>query len=301
MVLKIEEVDIVMFIMCNCGLGDQYTSILTVFQAYNELVSKGYKVKVCWSKSNLYFPSHISLEVLYDLSPFEQIIEEFDPPQIRETFKSFTKIERFRVFELYVKNIDNFIETRNFTSYMRSHWNYAVGGLEVFDHQFVNQDIIDISEKFIKDKDKIYGIHFRVPDGSLKSKVDEIFEMSYYGGELIRLLNFVKNNTDHNFMICSNNQNIIDLFEQNSSNVFSNKFLYNLDKHNVLNTHHQISENILIEHTKQIMAEMVSFRKCLKIYSVNTFPSNFVSYGIIHNVHNQPWNENPNKILLDIN
>lgn len=301
MVLKIEEVDIVIYIICGCGLGDQYTSILTAFQTYNELSNKGYKVKVCWNKNNPYFPSHISLGMLYDLSPFNQNIEEFEYTEVNGIMKEFIKLQNHNVIEVYVRNSDDFIKSYNIVSYMRSHWYAFMDKLHTIDRQFVNSQIIRSSENFLLNKDKIIGIHFRTPDDVVNRNVDEILKMDYYGIVLQKLVNFLEKNNDKTYMICSNNEHIKNFIKEKLPNSFSYNFTHNLKMHNVLNSHHQLPDEILVEHTKEIMIEMVSFKKCEKIYSVNTFPSNFVSYGIIHNEHNQPWNLNPDKIMLDIN
>jgi len=302
MVLKTEELDVIIFIMCGCGLGDQYTSILTAYHMFSDFNSQGLNVGVAWNKNNLYFPSEISMEIIFDLSGFNTDIGEYIHDEIHTTLNDFRRIEKFKTVEVYVKNKIDFVENYVPTSYSRSHWRYSSGDFKDFNVQFVQQEILNVVDRLFPKNDSVFGIHFRLPDLGMILNLDEIKQLHLYGAELKKIENFLTKNTNQLFMVSSNNDNFLNYIKSNFGNVFINTFSNSLEKHNLYKTYaNKIDTSILIQHTKEILTEMVMFSKCKKIYSVNTFPSNFVSYGYIHNKFYKPWFNHINKIDLDIN
>lgn len=300
MVLK--DYDVIIFMICGCGLGDQYTSILSAVHLRDILIEKGYNVMLAWNKNNLYFSSEISLTNLYDFNSLNSEVFEFLSYEIDSIFGGFEKVTKFKTCEVFVKQKDDFIDNFQEISYYRSHWDWCRDRFIQFDTQFLKNDIIEISNNFLSNKDNFKGIHFRISDDYSHTDVNHIKTLPYYGNELIKLEKYLKNHKSELFMVCSNNIDLLSHLSKNHDNIFVNDLTYNLRRHNLFKNYNGVVENeILIDHTKQILAEMVCFRHCEKIYSANTFPSNFVSYGIIHNIHTQPWFLNHNNMILNIN
>jgi hypothetical protein len=283
--------EIFIFMICGCGFGDQYTSILTAFHLYEDLTDKGYNVKVAWSNHNPYFSIDSPLSNIYDLSQFNTEIKEYRWDEIDSIFKDYIKLPNFTTVEVYVKHIDEFLKNYKLISYYRGHWNwYNDNDFKEFEKPFLTEDILKKTDELLKhDNKNICGIHFRVNDLNLNSSLDEIFKSDYYKESFKKIDNYISNNSDNRFMICSNNEHILKELSH-YDNTFFNTFSFQIDKYNVIKTHgNKYDDEILILHAKEILAEMAAFSKCSEIISINTFPSNFISYGVIHNELKKPW------------
>lgn len=151
----------------------------------------------------------------------------------------------------------------------------------------------------MKGKKGVFGIHARIPDDIMNSDLNKIFENDYYKVQIQKIQTHIENNPTIDFMICSNSESVKDFFLKNK-NVFFNKFSTNFSMYNVKSTHlNEFSnQDKFILHAKEILAEMASFADCKKIWSINTFYSNFITYGIVHNKHHKDWKSKNQELLV---
>jgi hypothetical protein len=275
--------------VCGTGFGDQYASILSAYKAYKDLTKNNFDVEVGILVNNPYFSSDIPLSTIWDFSPFDCEIQHIKHYEI-EKLNGYKKIIDGN-FHIYTTNSEDELKNFKFYDYGRHGMLYN-SDIEFFDTQFVTDEIIKMSEFFLLNRNNIYGIHLRISDDIMHQTYNQIIENGHYGPQLNRVMKYIEENQNTQFMVCSNSRDIKSTFLNRFGNIFCNEFSSDLRLHNVIATHgyDKDKENEYITHAKEIIAEMVCFAKCRNIWSTNTFYSNYVTYGIVHNEFHHNWN-----------
>ncbi len=288
---------ILLFMVCGTGFGDQYASILTGYKALQDYKSMNYDVEVYWLVNNAYFSSDISLEVIYDLSSFGTEIKQIKHTEFDEFIKGYNQLPTRGTIMVYTKTITE--ELANFVHnyFDRTGLHHLNCPDYYFKKQFLNENILEISENFLTKKKEIVGVHFRVSDYDLTKDLEDLLSNTFYKDQLLKLEKFIINQENEQVMICSNNIFLKKYVIEKYSNTFYNEFTYDLKmSHNDYNC---IETEKLITHSREILAEMSIFSKCKSIYTINTFLSNFVTYGIVHNEYCLDWFSKNNKLIVN--
>jgi|688.fasta_scaffold18544_9 hypothetical protein len=282
--------------VCGTGFGDQYAAILSGYKAYKDLISLGYETKVGFLVNNSYFSTSINLSVIWDLSPFE--CEVLHIPHYESDFlKDYIKIIDGG-FHVYIKENDDEIRQFQFSDYSRHGLIYN-SNIEFFSEQFIRQEILESTKKLVENKVNLVGIHLRIPDGEMHMELDGVLMNEYYRNQIVKIENHIQNNPQDIFMICSSNHSVKSYITKKFTNTFSNEFTTGLRMHNIMAHYGQNhSQETYIQHSKEILSEMAAFAYCKHIWSVNTFLSNFITYGIIHNKFHTDWRSKNFKLLI---
>ena len=286
----------IVLMVCGTGFGDQYASILSGYKAYKNLISLGYETKVGFLVNNSYFSTSTNLSVIWDLSPFE--CEVLHIPHYESDFlKDYIKI-REGFFHIYIKKNDDEIKKFPFSDYSRHGLIYQ-SNIEFFSEQFIRRDILESTKKLVENKVNLVGIHLRISDEEMHMDLDGVLRNEYYHTQVSRIEEHIKNNPQDTFMICSSNHSIKSYITEKFNNTFSNEFTTGLRMHNVMVHYGESqSQETYIKHSKEILSEMAAFAYCKHIWSVNTFLSNFITYGIVHNKFHTDWSSKNFKLLI---
>lgn len=279
---------------CLEGFGDQYSNIITGYKACQDLIILGYQVEVVWVNRNLYFSSELPLDIIYDFTPFQQIginisyikTEKELPHNLKfvESKQSAIKIfvnyiiENLVNYELPVYDIFGF--------YRNSVSEYNEKKLPKFTNQFINQDIINLSNK-ICTEEKLKAIHIRTTDTLNNSTFDDLIKDDFFKNRIEKSFQFIEKNTKEKVIILSSNKDIKKYYSQHFPNVIFNTFTNDLPLHHSYNR--KVDENINVNHAKEILAEMIILSKCDKIFTISRNLSNFLTYGIFHNKYHRDW------------
>jgi hypothetical protein len=166
-----------------------------------------------------------------------------------------------------------------------------------FHTQFLNKDVLAIADRMIEGRNNIIGVHFRLNDYdiSLDTNIDIVLNNPDIKCNYEILNDLILKFKDKNFMICSNNISVREHYKSNFKNVFVNNFTHNIQMYNYeINS---INKSDAITHSREILAEMSIFSKCEKIFTYSTFPSNFINYGVVHNVNYSNWYDKTNTLF----
>jgi hypothetical protein len=280
---------------CISGFGDQYANILTGYKACKDFTNFGYEVEILWINKNLYFSPDLPLDYLYDFSLFKKMNIKINyihnESEISDGFlylntgqnaiKIFVDkiIDEINEYELPV--FDYFGFRRN------SYSSFCPEKLPDFDYQFINEEVLEIGNKFIEKKSKIKSVHFRCDDLFILSDYDIVLEDVFYNSMINRVYEFIEMNNNQDIMICSNNKSLVKHITKNFKNTFYNTFDSDLDLHYSYNKNYE--EMININHARQIVAEMTLFSRCDNIFTVSKSLSNFLTYGVAHNHYHKDW------------
>lgn len=279
------------------GFGDQYASILTAYNAFLELKEMGYSPQVGFLLMDYYYSSNNPLDVIYDMSGFNteiQPVKVADFNLLKENYILLEKIKK--TILIFVDRVNDELLSYDFKPYDRT----GLPHIKQYKDktQFIQKDILDIASNYIGNRKNFIGIHFRCNDTLLEASFEEVVNYEFYNNEVQKLENYLKSNTDTEIMLTSNNSSVKEYFKTRYNNIFTNKFTYsNLKFYNIDAVLRDDSINIL--HSKEIIAEMTLFSKCKEIYGINTFPSNFLTYGIVHNEIYEDW-ESKQKIVKNL-
>jgi len=292
--------DIIIKIYAQTGFGDQYASLITGYNSLIDLKSMGFNPKIIISKGHKYFPQNVDLSVIYNLDSFKydditQINCE-DEDKIVEGYE----LLLFTSIQIWVrKKTDKLIEYSHYHKFISRH-NHSLFDFEPnLDFKIYNDDVINQSKLIIEGKQNLIGLHFRCGDNMLFSDVQTILNDEYWGGEIIRAEKFIIDNPNSDIMVGSLNNSICEYFSNKFKNVFLNKFNYtNFPMHNIVGRNDDIPNfEDYLNHSKEILSEMISFSYCNKIASFNTFKSNFMIYAIVNNHTVRSWNEKSNILI----
>jgi hypothetical protein len=278
--------DILILIFCQTGFGDQYSSLITGYNALIDLKSIGFNPKIIISKGHKYFPQDVNLSLIYDFTSFKHNDIEFINPEQEENTTVGYELLLFTSIQIWVKR-----KTLELIEYVKNHkhitnYNHSFFSQECnLDFKIYNEDIFSNSKSLIFGKHNLIGVHFRCGDDTIGWSIEEISKHDFWGPELIRADKFIEQNDTNNIIICSMNRSVCEYFAKKFKNVFFNEFKNKtLPMHNIISRTEKISniEEYII-HSKEIISEMIQFSYCAKIVSFNHFPSNFPLYGIINN------------------
>jgi len=285
--------DVIIIIFCETGFGDQYSSIITGLNCLHDLRKLGIEPKVIVSKGHKYFSKDVNLDVIYNFNSFDCDIRQVNFNEVENITKGYELI-LFTSIQIWSKGKTQLLEEyKQYHKYINRN-NRNLSSIEpILDLNLIQKDIIDESDKITKNKKNIIGIHIRGGDENINSDINTLINDSYWGHKIKIANKIIEEYSENDIMICSINRKVCDFFSKNYSNVFF--YVYPNEKlpmHNIVNNSEKL-ENIddYINHSKIILSEMVSFSKCIKIWSYNYFPSNFVLYGIINNINYDNWLE----------
>lgn len=292
--------DIVIKIYTQTGFGDQYASLITGYNALIDLKSMGFNPTIIISKGHKYFPQNVDLSVIYNLDSFKydditQINCE-DEDKIVDGYE----LLLFTSIQIWVrKKTDKLIEYYNYHKFISRH-NHSLFGVEPnLDFNIYNDDIMKQSQSFVNGKKNLIGIHFRGGDNLLVANIQTVLNDEYWGNEIKRAEKLISDNSNSDIMICSINKSISNYFSEKYKNVFSNDFKNtNLPMHNIVDRNDRGQDfNDYINHSKEILSEMISLSYCGKIVSYNHFKSNFILYGLVNNQTVDNWIDKPSLLI----
>lgn len=289
---------------CLSGLGDQYSNITTGYKAYTDLKKLGYEVEIYWLNKNIYYSTELPLDYIFDFSLFyndgvkikyiqneHELSEKYILlPSNQNAIKIFlTKM----VNELY----DYTLPVYDYNGFHKnSYSSYNPNMLPTFNHQFLSEEVLNIGNKFVS-KSQIKAIHFRTGDYYNNIHYSEILKDEFFKERIHFAGKFIEENKNEDIMICSSSKSVRDFFIENFNNTFYNKFDTKLDLHHSYDKNFDELTNI--RHTQQIAAEMFLFSKCYKIFTVGKSLSNFLTYGVNHNIHYNEWETRIKNLILN--
>ena len=269
---------------CDTGFGDQYASLITCYNTIVKLKERGYVPHLFLSKEHKYFSLKTHLSVIYNLSTFECDYEEMRYIEVLKKLEGFKKIIVSSFLQIWVDHDNN----DNFSFLQTSISMYTMSYLDdpIITDTIINQEIIDISkEKFIKNRKNIVTLHYRTSDSIMKADLDTIKNDFFWGDKFNKSIKYIEKYKDYDVMVCSANRNVSNFFSENFSNVFTNEFSNkNLGFHIIYGYDFTEDDTQYVEHSKEILAEMIAIQWSKKIYSIASHPSNFTFYGTINNV-----------------
>ena len=179
---------------------------------------------------------------------------------------------------------------------------YEFGNDSILDQTFLRKDIIELSnDKFKELGDEFLVAQFRANDMLFDEKID--FFLNKENGHLDGIKNielFVQNNRNKKIIVTSPNVNVAKYFNDKYDNVFRHEYKNkNLRLHNVYDSYTERKlDSMYIEHAKEILSEMFIFSKSIGMRCINTFRSNFLLYGLVHNIHHRNEKYKNTSILL---
>ncbi len=291
-------------LQCISGIGDQYTSMLSGCQIYQDLKTLGYEVEVTWDVLNQYFPSDLPLDCLFDQSCFEGNTSYGKEPLLIERYKLLPQLQNS--IRIYVSEITPELENYQAQIYSYS-WFYRKTVVEhkydwFFDtsKQFLSQEVLNKVELFRDNKTKIKGVHFRIQDIHIGNTYEELNRIPAYIAPIRKIKEFIVENMEQDIMICSNNRLFVDTITAEYPNTFQNRFTHDIPSYysySYKNAHTR-SVSDFIEHAQETAAEMAMFKYCDQILTYNTFHSSYLSYGIAHNIHHVDWKTKLRNLIL---
>jgi hypothetical protein len=199
---------------------------------------------------------------------------------------------------IYVSEENDFFKNYQYKKFEKSPY-FELGNDLWSGKSFLKKEILDsVNDIFNHINDEFYVGHIRGNDEYLGQNMENILRNSFWREQFENMKRFISSNPDKRVMICSQNQEICSYFEKEYKNVFCSDFTHkNLMMHNTYSDL-SISDETYIEHAKEILIEMVLMHKAKKIFSLNTFTSNFILYGVVHNVHHKQIELKGEKLLV---
>ena len=279
---------------CLSGFGDQYSNVSTGYKAYQDLKELGYEVEIYWLINNIYYSSDYPLDYIFDFNLFykDNIKITYIRSESELSEKYILLPSNQNAIKIFLtKIIDELIDYKlpvydYFGFHRNAYLSYNPNMLPTFTHQFLSKEVLDISNKFV-DKPQIKAVHFRSDDYHNRVHHSEVFKDEFFKQKTDLACQFIEENKNEDIMICSSSKSVRDFFIDNFSNTFYNKFDSELELHNSYDKN--FDESINIRHAQQIAAEMFLFSKCDKIFTVGKSLSNFLTYGVGHNIHHNDW------------
>jgi hypothetical protein len=275
---------VIIVIFCDEGFGDQYASFVTAYNVIPKIKNLGFDIKIFISKEHKYFSLKTPLSVIYNLSIFDCEVEELRWGSIKEKLKDY-KLISFSAIQIYVKNNEDILKDFCYDNITRYNLHNLTENPLLIEN-FYNNEIIDISNNFISNKNKLAVLHFRSGDAFWRSSLEDVKKDGFWGNQFEKSYNFIESHKDYDVMICSSNRQVVDHFCEKYSNAFKNEFSDNsLNMHRLYGHDFNEDDRRYIEHSKEILGEMISISHAQKAYSINHFSSNFILYGILNNIN----------------
>lgn len=294
----------IVLLYCVSGFGDQYSNVLTGYKAYIDLKNLGYDVEICWLNKNIYYSPNSSLDYIFDFDLFyrdginvsyiHNISELPDGYVLLPSNQNAIKIFLTKIVEElndYILPVYDY-----FGFYRNSFSSYNKSMLPNFDNQFLSKEVLEIANKFVN-KSQIKSVHFRTADFHNNVHHTEVLKDEFFKQKVDDACHFVEENNGEDIMICSSSKSVRDFFIKNFKNTFYNKFDNELALHHSYDKN--VDESINIHHAQQIAAEMFLFSKCDKIFTVGRNLSNFLTYGVNHNIHHKDWETKIKKLVIN--
>lgn len=276
--------EVVVVIFCDEGFGDQYASFVTAYNVIPKIKNLGLDVKIFISKEHKYFSLKTPMSVIYNLSMFECEIEELRWGTIKEKLIDY-KLISFSTIQIYVKKNENILENFYYENITRYNLHNLTEHPKLIEN-FYNNEILEICNNFVSKRNKIAVLHFRSGDAFWRSTLEDVKKDGFWGNQFQKSYDFIESHKDYDVMICSSNRIIVDHFCEKYTNTFKNEFSNNsLTMHRLYGHDFVEDDSRHIQHSKEILAEMISISHAQKSYSINHFSSNFVLYGILNNIN----------------
>jgi len=260
---------------------------MSTIECANELKEFGYNPHlIINTHRNNYFPSHVKLDCVFDFSDFENEVI-YNPILDNDGSPIIDGLKLKRVTQnqtSYLIYVDEYHEgLNNYQSYIFGHTELNISDRRpLCNTDIVNSEIKQMAKDFLGDVDNLVTLHYRATDGLGNTE-------NYVNTNLHRFDEFVENNKEHKILICSNGKLVRDYLVNKYENVITFNFSNNDIELFPCYTFYRgssHSDEVLIKHSQEIMAEMVMIKYSKKILSISPFLSNFVSYGIMNNVYN---------------
>ena len=274
------------------GLGDTYSTLASALEAFNFLESLGYDTTlVIETRRNVYFSHTHKLDVIFNMTPFKGKVVyniELDGsgnPDISKIFGTQRIPQHQKSYWVYVDKVID--ELNNYESIIYGHPEIKIYNQRPnCELQLLSDEVIKISNKMVKKRNNIIGIHFRPLDlrGNNPEELDKVKQSIH---------DFIEKNSNKNFLVSSNGTLIRDYLKDNYKNILTPKLTYEnlIPFYPCYTRNPNLSENDYIRHAREIAAEMSLYRKCEKIISFAPFLSNFMTYGILNNIHTKDYNK----------
>jgi hypothetical protein len=231
------------------------------------------------------------LDYIFDLSPFKgKIVYNLETdnngnPNIPKVFGTNRIQQNQKSYWIYLDEVVS--ELNNFESNIYGH-----PEIRIFEKRpnckmdILSSEVIDISNIFLEKSENVVGIHFR----PLDMRGDNIEELEKVKKQISE---FIQNNPNKTILVSSNGTLIREYLESNYDNIIAPKLTYEkvIPFHPCYTRDPKFNENDYIRHAREIAAEMSLYRKCEKIISFAPFLSNFMTYGILNNIHTKDYNK----------
>jgi hypothetical protein len=272
------------------GLGDTYTTIMSALECSIELENLGYNPHLILNTDrNQYLPPHIKLDCLFDFGGFKNEII-YNP--ILDN-NGFPIIDGISLVKLNQNQSSYLIYVDEYHKILDNYQSYIFGHLEISRNDrrptcnidIINHDIKKQAYEFIGHIDDLISLHYRTRDG-LGNSEEELMD------KLKSFEHFIDVNQNNKVLICSNGKLIKNYLKKN--NIVTFNFTYdNIELYPCYDIYNKslYSDEVFIKHSQEIMTEMVLMKYSKKILSISPFLSNFVTYGILNNIHNLNYNE----------
>lgn len=273
------------------GLGDQYTGILMAYDTFLLLESLGYDTYIDFWGHNMYyytFNQHPNLDPIFNFSPFQNKILYGEEDRIRnECFR--LPQEQYSI-EIWVSEIVD--ELKTYEAKIYNFFNFRYNSKFVFPNwqtQFLSDEVLRIKDNFIKkhNVENFYWLQVRVSDadGQMFLPLEDLIQSDWF----ILVDKWIQKNLDNTIVISSSHLLLRDYFAEKYSNVLFNKFSSNIDRTLCLGPIQNESEMIL--HTQEMAAEMAMISHAKKLFRGGYQTSNYLTYGIMHNIHYNSFEE----------
>ena len=276
------------------GYGDQYECILAAHSTIKHFRSLGYNIEFYALASHRYFNLNIPMTTFFDFSQYD--VGEVKTVQNKDIE---SLVDGYYLINTDRKYMDIYCEKSNITllKYEPERFNHNdfihFGNKKYLNKSFLQKDIIELSnQKFDFLGDDFIICQLRVSDMLLEKSFDEILtDQAYNAPSMINsMMAFVESKKDKKIFFTSCNYNIAKYFKERYDNIYQNVYKHqDLRLHNVYDLYNTTDEldKKYIEHSKEILAEMHVFSKAIGMYCLAQWRSNYLLYGMVHNIHHK--------------
>lgn len=300
--------NVYIILQCNSGLGDIYSSLISAYKIKQDFEIYGYSTHIVWMMNNIYFPPSITLDCIFNLDRFDKIhyfpYKYFHdaPSQINEHLievKQNQNIIKLFVDQVVGNILEYEVDILSHDSLIKNSYRKEIYQ-KLFDEkiEFLTDDILEKKNEYLRDKTNILGAHIRIQDIFWEEDYNSLKEKNELYSHYFKVLEeYIQTNDNQEILITSNNMNVIYYLENRYDNVFNknpNRNTRNCHLYPNLN----VSDDEYIQITKNIVTEMCCFKECRKILRINSYPSSFLTYGIIHNTHHLDYESKIYKLLI---
>lgn len=273
------------------GLGDQYTGILMAYDTFLLLESLGYDTHINFWGCNIEyyrFSQHPNLDPIFNFSPFQNKILYGEEERIKSECIRLPQ-EQYSI-EIWVSEIVD--ELKSYEAKIYNFFNFKYNSKFVFPNwktQFFSDEVLKIKDNFIKTLgvEDFYWLQVRVSDadGQMFLPLENLMEKDWF----VLIDKWIEKNLDKTIIISSSHLLLRNHFAEKYRNVLYNKFSSNIDRTLHLDPYQNESDMIL--HTQEMAAEMAMIAHSKKLFRGANQTSNYLTYGIMHNIHYSTFEE----------